>query len=88
MWDDGDRRHYKMLEGRLEFKNVNFSYDGKNQILKDISFYADPGEKIAFVGSTGAGKTTITNVITRFYEIDSGSIMIDGIDIRDIKKTP
>lgn len=86
MWDDGDRRHYKMLEGRLEFKNVNFSYDGKNKILKDISFYADPGEKIAFVGSTGAGKTTITNVITRFYEIDSGSIMIDGIDIRDIKK--
>lgn len=86
MWDDGDRKHYKMLEGRLEFKNVNFSYDGKNKILKDISFYADPGEKIAFVGSTGAGKTTITNVITRFYEIDSGSIMIDGIDIRDIKK--
>ena len=86
MWDDGDRKHYKMLEGRLEFKNVNFSYDGKNKILKDISFYADPGEKIAFVGSTGAGKTTITNVITRFYEIDSGSIMVDGIDIRDIKK--
>ena len=86
MWDDGDRKHYKMLEGRLEFKNVDFSYDGKNQILKDISFYADPGEKIAFVGSTGAGKTTITNVITRFYEIDSGSIMVDGIDIRDIKK--
>lgn len=86
MWDDGDRKHYKMLEGRIEFKNVDFSYDGKNQILKDISFYAEPGEKIAFVGSTGAGKTTITNVITRFYEIDSGSIMVDGIDIRDIKK--
>ena len=86
MWDDGDRKHYKMLEGRLELKNVDFSYDGKNQILKDISFYADPGEKIAFVGSTGAGKTTITNVITRFYEIDNGSIMVDGIDIRDIKK--
>ena len=86
MWDDGDRKHYKMLEGRLEFKNVDFSYDGKNKILKDISFYAEPGEKIALVGSTGAGKTTITNVITRFYEIDSGSIMIDGIDIRDIKK--
>lgn len=86
MWDDGDKRHYKMLEGRLEFKNVDFSYDGKNKILKDISFYADPGEKIAFVGSTGAGKTTITNVITRFYEIDSGSIMVDGIDVRDIKK--
>ncbi len=86
MWDDGDRKHYKMLEGRLEFKNVDFSYDGKNKILKDISFYADPGEKIAFVGSTGAGKTTITNVITRFYEIDSGSIMVDGIDVRDIRK--
>lgn len=86
MWDDGDRKHYKMLEGRLEFKNVDFSYDGKNQILKDISFYANPGEKIAFVGSTGAGKTTITNIITRFYEIDNGSIMVDGIDIRDIKK--
>lgn len=86
MWDDGDRKHYKMLEGRLEFKHVDFSYDGKNQILKDISFYANPGEKIAFVGSTGAGKTTITNVITRFYEIDNGSIMVDGIDIRDIKK--
>ena len=86
MWDDGDRKHYKMLEGRLEFKNVDFSYDGKNQILKDVSFYAEPGEKIAFVGSTGAGKTTITNVITRFYEIDNGSIMVDGIDIRDIKK--
>ncbi len=86
LWDDGDRKHYKMLEGRLEFKNVDFSYDGKNQILKDISFYADPGEKIAFVGSTGAGKTTITNVITRFYEIDNGSIMVDGIDISDIKK--
>lgn len=86
MWDDGDNKHYKMLEGRLEFKNVDFSYDGKNQILKDISFYADPGEKIAFVGSTGAGKTTITNVITRFYEIDNGSIEVDGIDTRDIKK--
>lgn len=86
MWDDGDRRHYKMLEGRIEFDHVDFSYDGEHQILKDISFYAEPGEKIAFVGSTGAGKTTITNVITRFYEIDKGMIMVDGIDIRDIKK--
>ena len=85
-WNDGDNEHYKLLKGRLEFKNVDFSYDGKNQILKDISFYADPGEKIAFVGSTGAGKTTITNVITRFYEIDKGLIEVDGIDVRDIKK--
>lgn len=86
MWDDGDKRHYKMLEGRLDFDKVDFSYDGKNKILKNISFYAEPGQKIAFVGSTGAGKTTITNVITRFYEIDKGRIMVDGIDIRDIKK--
>lgn len=85
-WEEDGEVKYKMLEGRLEFKNVDFSYDGKNQILKDISFYADPGEKIAFVGSTGAGKTTITNVITRFYEIDDGAIEVDGINIKHIKK--
>lgn len=77
---------YKLLEGKIEFKHVDFSYNGVDKILKDVSFYADPGEKIAFVGSTGAGKTTITNVITRFYEIDSGEILIDGMDIHDIKK--
>ena len=85
-WEEDGETKYKILEGRLEFKNVDFSYDGKNQILKDISFYADPGEKIAFVGSTGAGKTTITNVITRFYEIDDGVIEVDGINIKNIKK--
>lgn len=77
---------YKKLEGKIDFEHVNFSYDGKNQILKDVSFYARPGEKIAFVGSTGAGKTTITNVITRFYDIDSGSIKVDDIDIKKIQK--
>lgn len=85
-WEENGKVRYKMLEGRLEFNNVDFSYDGVNKILKNISFYADPGEKIAFVGSTGAGKTTITNVITRFYEIDNGIIEIDGINIRNIKK--
>lgn len=85
-WQEDGEDKYQLLEGRLEFKNVDFSYDGKNQILKDISFYADPGEKIAFVGSTGAGKTTITNVITRFYEIDNGVIEVDGINIKKIKK--
>lgn len=85
-WEEDGEVKYKILEGRLEFKNVDFSYDGKNQILKDISFYADPGEKIAFVGSTGAGKTTITNVITRFYEIDEGVIEVDGINIKHVKK--
>lgn len=85
-WEEDGEDKYQLLEGRLEFKNVDFSYDGKNQILKNISFYADPGEKIAFVGSTGAGKTTITNVITRFYEIDNGVIEVDGINIKNIKK--
>lgn len=78
---------YKPLCGNIEFKNVNFSYDGKDMILKDISFHAKEGQKIAFVGSTGAGKTTITNLITRFYDIDSGEILIDGINIYDIKKS-
>lgn len=85
-WNEDGKDVYKQLEGRIDFEDVDFSYDGKDKILKNVSFYANPGEKIALVGSTGAGKTTITNVITRFYEIDSGSIKIDGIDTRDIKK--
>lgn len=83
---ENGKAFYKRLEGKIDFEHVNFSYDGKNQILKDVSFYARPGEKIAFVGSTGAGKTTITNVITRFYDIDSGSIKVDDIDINKIQK--
>lgn len=85
-WTEDGKEVYKQLEGRIDFENVDFSYNGEDKILKDVTFYANPGEKIALVGSTGAGKTTITNVITRFYEIDSGSIKIDGIDTRDIKK--
>lgn len=83
---ENGKAFYKRLEGKIDFEHVNFSYDGKNKILKDVSFYARPGEKIAFVGSTGAGKTTITNVITRFYDIDSGSIKVDDIDIKKIRK--
>lgn len=83
---ENGKAFYKRLEGKIDFEHVDFSYDGKNQILKDVSFYARPGEKIAFVGSTGAGKTTITNVITRFYDIDSGSIKVDDIDINKIQK--
>ncbi|WP_394020011.1 ABC transporter ATP-binding protein [Anaerococcus cruorum] len=85
-WEEDGKPVYKQLEGRIDFENVDFSYNGKDKILKDVTFYANPGEKIALVGSTGAGKTTVTNVITRFYEIDSGSIKIDGIDTRHIKK--
>lgn len=77
---------YKKLKGDVVFENVTFSYDGKKTVLKNISLYAKPGQKIAFVGSTGAGKTTITNLLNRFYEIDDGKIRYDGINIKKIKK--
>ncbi len=77
---------YQRLEGKVEFENVSFSYDGKKTVLDDISLYAKPGQKIAFVGSTGAGKTTITNLINRFYEINKGKIRYDSINIQKIKK--
>ena len=74
------------LKGDVRFYNVDFSYIPGKPVLKDLSLYAKPGHKIAFVGSTGAGKTTITNLINRYYEINSGTITYDGIDIRDICK--
>ena len=74
------------LRGDIVFKNVDFGYEPGQKILKNINLYAKPGQKIAFVGSTGAGKTTITNLINRFYEIDKGTILYDGIDIRRINK--
>ena len=77
---------YTRLAGDIVFENVKFSYDGKKTVLNDISLYAKPGQKIAFVGSTGAGKTTITNLINRFYEINDGKIRYDGINIQKIKK--
>lgn len=77
---------YRELKGKVEFENVTFSYDGKKTVLSDISLYAKPGQKIAFVGSTGAGKTTITNLINRFYDINDGKIRYDGINIQKIKK--
>lgn len=77
---------YTLLRGDIRFKDVNFSYERGHQILHDISLYAKPGQKVALVGATGAGKTTITNLINRFYDIDSGSILYDGINIRDINK--
>ncbi|WP_019139174.1 ABC transporter ATP-binding protein [Peptoniphilus timonensis] len=85
-WHDLKSDKYTELLGDIRFKNVDFSYDGKKKILKNINLYAKPGQKIAFVGATGAGKTTITNLINRFYDIDSGEITFDGIDIKRIKK--
>lgn len=74
------------LKGYITFENVNFGYVENQKVLKNINLYAKPGQKIALVGSTGAGKTTITNLINRFYEIDEGVILYDGIDIRRINK--
>ncbi|WP_217948154.1 ABC transporter ATP-binding protein [Faecalibaculum rodentium] len=74
------------LKGDVRFDDVNFGYTKKKQILHDISLFAKPGQKIAFVGATGGGKTTITNLINRFYDIQSGMITYDGIDIKLIKK--
>ena len=77
---------YKRLEGDVVLKDVDFSYDGKHTVLHEVNVYARPGQKVAFVGATGAGKTTITNLINRFYEIQKGTITYDGIDIQDIEK--
>ena len=74
------------LRGDVRFEHVDFGYDSERMILKDISLYAKPGQKIAFVGSTGAGKTTITNLINRFYDVQGGSVVYDGIDVREIRK--
>ena len=84
--DSKDKAILKELTGDVRFENVVFGYNEEKTVLKDISLFAKPGQKIAFVGSTGAGKTTITNLINRFYEINSGKITYDGIDIKDIKK--
>ena len=75
------------MRGEVDLTDVDFSYDGKKQVLSDVTLYAHPGQKIAFVGSTGAGKTTITNLINRFYDIADGTITYDGIPIREIKKS-
>lgn len=82
--DEGKRLKLENVRGDVVVDNVTFGYNPYKIILKDVSIYAHPGQKIALVGSTGAGKTTITNLITRFYDINKGKITIDGVDIKDI----
>jgi ATP-binding cassette subfamily B protein len=73
-------------KGRIEFDHVSFSYDPKNPLIEDLSLVAEPGQTVAIVGPTGAGKTTLVNLIMRFYEIDSGAIMLDGLDISKMRR--
>ena len=81
------KAEYRELKGDIVFKDVDFGYDPSKIVLHDINLYGRPGQKIAFVGSTGAGKTTITNLINRFYDIQKGEILYDGIDVAHIKKS-
>lgn len=76
----------KKVNGEIEFKNVWFAYNGNDYVLKDVSFNISPGQTIAIVGATGAGKTSIINILTRFYDIQKGEIKLDGIDIRNFRK--
>ena len=77
---------YTKVRGDIQIDDVVFGYNEDKIVLKDINLFAKPGQKVAFVGSTGAGKTTITNLINRFYDVQKGTIYYDGIDIKDIKK--
>lgn len=72
------------VKGRIEFEHVWFAYEGENWILKDVSFVIEPGQKIAFVGATGAGKSSILNLIGRYYDIQKGKITVDGVDIKEM----
>ncbi len=83
---EDEENYYKEVKGAVTLKDVTFGYHPDKTILKNVSLYAKPGQKIAFVGSTGAGKTTITNLINRFYDIDSGMITVDGIPVTEIRR--
>ena len=84
--DAPDASDMENMKGDVIFENVTFGYNPDRVILKNLTLYAHPGQKIAFVGSTGAGKTTVTNLLSRFYDIESGTITIDGVNIKDIKR--
>lgn len=84
--DAADANEMPDMRGDVVFENVTFGYNPDRVILKNLTLYAHPGQKIAFVGSTGAGKTTVTNLLSRFYDIESGTITIDGVNIKDIKR--
>lgn len=82
--DEPDAKEMPSIKGKVEFQHVNFSYDEKKQVLKDVSFTVEPGESVALVGPTGAGKSTIVNLVSRFYNVNSGKVLIDGVDISKV----
>jgi len=84
--DNSGNLPIKNIKGRISFKNVNFSYTPDKQVLFDFNLDVDPGQKIALVGATGSGKTTVVNLLTRFYPVDSGEILIDGVNIMDLNR--
>ena len=84
--DPAEPRSPAEIRGRIEFKNVWFAYDGENYILRDVSFVIEPGQKVAFVGATGAGKSSILNLIGRYYDVQRGEILIDGVNVRDMTR--
>lgn len=83
--DPASPREMKKIEGRIEFEHVWFAYEGENWILKDVSFTIEPGQRVAFVGATGAGKSSILNLIGGYYDIQKGRITIDGVDIKELR---
>jgi ATP-binding cassette, subfamily B, multidrug efflux pump len=84
--DTTDPVHLERVEGHVEFRNVRFGYSPDEVVIKDFSFKAEPGQKIAIVGPTGAGKTTLVKLLMRFYDVDSGAILVDGVNIRDFTR--
>jgi ATP-binding cassette subfamily B protein len=82
--DAADARELRSCEGRIEFRHVSFAYEQGSRVLDDLSLVIEPGEKVAFVGATGAGKTTIASLLLRFYDVDEGAILLDGIDLREL----
>jgi ATP-binding cassette subfamily B multidrug efflux pump len=83
--DAPDAVHKESFEGRIEFRHVWFAYKDEDWVLKDVSFKVEPGEKVAFVGATGAGKTTVQNLICRYYDVQKGEILVDGINVKNIR---
>src|SRR5437763_5564673 len=84
MEDAPDAKELGQIQGEVEFRNVTFGYDERRPVLKNVSFHIQPGEMIGLVGPSGAGKSTTINLISRFYDVLDGAILIDGVDVRDV----